>query len=101
MEWQRGASPNVVVTTVGVTSTEVLPSSDRRRGIILCSPLAGTITYAPRTPAIAGQGIVLQVNQAPTLITWEDFGRIVQEPWNAIADAAARISAVIEVVSDK
>jgi len=86
---------------VGTSSVQVLSPSLDRYSLILCPPLAGTITYSSEQVAVAGDGIVLVAGGGPVRLTLKDHGNLVRSGWSAIADLAGRRATVISALLDK
>lgn len=84
-------------TVVGQTSATVLGPSPIRTAVILCAPLAGTLTYSTQPVAVAGQGIILTAGSGPVRLVLKDHGSLVRDAWFAIADAADRVASVFFV----
>ena len=79
---------------VTTASIKVVSASTARIAIVLCAPLAGTITYSTRPVAVAGAGIILVAGAGPVRLTVKDHGSMVRATWMAIADAANRQATV-------
>ncbi len=87
----RSMKGGQATSTVGTASAKAVGPSNLRTSLILCPPLAGTLTYVLGPTAVAGRGIVLVAGGSPFRMVLKDHGSMVTELWSVVGDAADRV----------
>jgi len=96
INYERATAAPVVVAAA-VTSGILVAASPKRVGLILTSPLSGTVTYSISPIAVSGLGIVLLAGQHPVILTLAQHGQIVQRQWTLIHSAGGLSVEIYEI----
>lgn len=90
---------NPLVAQAETTITKVLAHNPNRVGLLITNAGANTIYLSPKNTVSVGTGIVLVPNGGGISFSWlEDFEFVANE-FYAIADGAASVMTIIEVVT--
>ena len=88
----------VVVTSVDVTSTQVLRGDGNRVSITFTSHPTQRVTYSPVTDAVLDAGLNLPAAARPFTMTEDEHGDAVRANWNAITVIGAANFGIIETI---
>lgn len=101
---QAAALYDVAETSVSVAGTggrATLLAADPQRIAVCFTASQGGCTASTKSTSTAGQGILMASTGQPTILTFNDVGPLVQQPWFAFNNAGTATTVGIFAVSLK
>lgn len=97
--WQQDSLPAQNTVAVLATDTAVVPRSENRVNLILCSSPTQAITWSIAAKAVYGQGVNMAAGQFPIVFTANDNGSLVNAAWRTATAGATDNLTFIEVIN--